>query len=98
MALPELGAGSLQEPDLLADQLDPLLSHTLFEAQQPLVLHQQLVPAPDGAHSSIADLDAPQRELVCSPLRPVRRVLQRIGENRLLHFGTGPVRVGILRA
>ena len=47
MALAELGAEALQEPRLLRRELDRLLGAGLFQAQQPLVLGEQIVAAPD---------------------------------------------------
>ena len=67
VAIAELRTEALQEPDLLGGQLDPALLGVLLEAQQALVLGQQVVAAPDAADPAGADLDPLQGQLLRHP-------------------------------
>jgi hypothetical protein len=98
MALTELGAEALQEPRLLRRELDRLLGAGLFQAQEPLVLGEQIVAAPDTTDATRADLKPAQGQLVGDPHGPMRRMRQGIVEDRPFNLGGHPVRMGPLRA
>ena len=65
----------------------------LTQSQQPLVLGRQSMPDPDPTHTRRVHLDSLEQQLVRDSLRPVRRMLERVLQDRLLHFLTHPIRV-----
>ena len=84
MPLAVLGVESLQSLDLLVAQLDLPLPDRLLQPQQPVMPGQELIAHPDTPRAAGADLDPPQRQLVGDPLGAVPRVLQRMGQDRLI--------------
>lgn len=82
---------TLQEPDLLVGQLDASLLGVLLEAQQALVLGQQVVPAPDPADPTGADLDPLQSQLLGHPQAALGGGVQAVGQDGLLHLRADPV-------
>ena len=93
VALAELGAEALQQPDLLIGQLERALGGGLLEAQQALVLGQQPVTLPDAADAAGGDLDAAQHQLLSDPQRAMAGMGERVVEDRLLDLGRHPVGV-----
>lgn len=67
VALPELGAVALQEPDLLVGERQPLLPHRRLEPQEPLVAGHQVMPG-----CSITSLT----RLGCGPRAPGSRSIR----------------------
>jgi hypothetical protein len=93
VALAELGAEALEQPDLLVGERELALGGRLFQAQQALVLGQQALALPDAAHAAGRHRDAAQHELLGDPERAVAGMGQRMIEDRLLDLGADPVRV-----
>ena len=54
---------------------------------------QEVIAHPDAPHAAGADLDPPQHQLVGDSLSTVRRVLQRMGQDRLFDRRRNAVRV-----
>jgi hypothetical protein len=91
MARAEFRTEPLQQAGLFLGQLDGALGGRFFQAQQALMLGQEIVAAPDTPHPARRDLDAAQRQLVGDPHGAVAGMLQRVGQNRLLDLGRYPV-------
>jgi hypothetical protein len=96
VALAELGAEPLQQPDLLVGPLELALAGRLLQAQQPFVLGQEAVALPDAADTARGDLDPAQHQLLGDPHRPVAGMGKGVVEDRLLDRGADPV--GVRRA
>ncbi len=58
----------------------------------------EVIADPDTPHAAGTDLDPSQHQLVRHSLGPVCRVLQRVGQDRLLDWRWNAVRVWPLRA
>ena len=73
--------------------MDPALLGVLLEAQQALVLGQQVVPAPDPADPAGADLDPLQGQLLRHPQAALGGGVQTVRQDGLFHLGADPVRM-----
>ena len=71
MPLAELRAEALEQPGLLGRELDRPLGGGLLQPQEPLVLRQQVVAAPNPAHATRADLEPAQGQFVRDAHRAV---------------------------
>jgi len=98
LAFAELGAETLEQPDLLVGQVELLARDVLLQAHQALVPGQEVVAAPDPAHAARRDLDALQHQFVGDPQRAVAGVLQGVVENGPLDIPGYPVGVRPARA
>lgn len=96
--LAELGAEPLEQADLRVGQLDLAVADVLLEAQQPVVLGQQVVPAPDPAHTAGAHVDPLQVQVLGDAQAALGRVGEAVVQNGLLDLVRHPVRVRALRA
>ena len=75
------------------------LPDRLLQPQQPVVPGQEVVADPHPPHPARTDLDLLEHQLVGHTLGTVGRVLQRVGQDRLLdgagtRFGCGPLAPG----
>ena len=93
VSLAVLGVEALQCRDLLVRQLGLPLPDRLLQPQQPVVACLEVVADPDPPHTAGTDLDPLQHQFVCGSLGSVRRMFQRVRQDRLFDRRRNAVRV-----
>jgi len=91
----EVGALALQQLDLGLREHEGLLAGVALEAHQALVACLDVVAEPDAPDAAGTDVHVVEAQLIRHPLRPLRRVLQRVVEDSLLDVGSDAVRVWV---
>jgi hypothetical protein len=77
----------LQQADLFVRQHDGLLAGVALEAQQPLVPRLDVMAQPHATNASCTDVHVVEAELVGHALRALRRIPQRVVEDRFSTSG-----------
>src|SRR6185312_488908 len=69
-----------------------------LEPHQALVARLDVVAEPDAPNAARADVHVVEAQLIRHPLRPLRRILQRVVEDSLLDVRSDAIRVRVTRA
>jgi len=93
VALAELGVEALERLDLLFGELDLALADRLVQPKQSLVAGLEVVAHPRAPHSARTDLEPSEHQFVGHALGSVGRMLERVGQDRLLDRGRDAVGV-----
>ncbi len=91
LAFAKLGAEALEQADLLVIELNRLFPMGFLEAQQAVMLGEQVVTLPHATHTARTDVDALQSLFLRDPQRAMGWSGERVIEDGLLNLGSDPV-------
>lgn len=91
LAFAKLGAEALEQADLLVIELNRLFPMGFLEAQQAVMLGEQVVTLPHATHTARTDVDALQSQFLRDPQRAMGWSGERVIEDGLLNLGSDPV-------
>lgn len=94
MSLTEFRTEAFQQTNLFVAQVDLSLTNMFLQSKQPLWPGQQIVTAPDTAHTARGDMDAFQGQFLCYPQGTMRGMIQAMLQNCFFDLLRYPVWVG----
>lgn len=98
LAFAKLWAKALEQANLLVIELNGLLPVGFLEAQQAVVLREQVVPLPHATYSTGTGVDTLQSQFLCDPQRAMGWSGEGVIEDGLFNLGSDPIGMSLFTA